>query len=175
MKKYIVIFALLLLYHIAHSQAFNTLRALEAFEEERYDRIQQDFRNMYVGENAKADAELDMIVSLMTSYTLPVLSTRVEIIYNLNVESAKEAEIKLYQLSLLCVITYLNIFSEQGMPIGDGKILFSDLFKYYMKATGNRNKGRTEMFSDMFRVSAEWGFIRYVDRFCVNMGEKLAE
>ena len=58
------------------------------------------------------------------------------------------------------------------MDVGDGKsVVFSDAFKYYMEATGNRNKGRIEMFSDMFRISAEWGFVRYVDSFCANINK----
>lgn len=165
MKKYIVVFILLLLCSVAYSQSFEDLKAMVPFKDELYDRLQQDFRNMYVGENAKedADAELDLVVSQMISYTGAVILFRVE---------TNNGGNNIERLIYLCVAGYLTQFSNKGMEVGDGKsIFFSDLFKYYVKATGDRNKGRIEMFSDMFRISAEWGFIRYVDWFCVNINK----
>lgn len=165
MKKYIVVFVLLLLCSVAYSQSFEDLRSTVPFKDELYDRLQQDFRNMYVGENAKedADAELDLVVSQMVSYAGAVILFRVETNNGVN---------NIEKLIYLCVAGYLAQFSNKGMGVGDGKsIFFSDLFKYYVKATGDRNKGRIEMFSDMFRISAEWGFIRYVDSFCANINK----
>ena len=168
MKKHVVISVLLLLCSTSFSQSFEALKSVVPIEDEAYDRVRQDFRNMYVGENAKenADAELDLVVSLMISYATPVIIFRVE---------TNKDDDKIDKLIYLCVARYLTQFSNQGMPVGDGKILFSDLFKYYMKATGARNKGIIEMFSDMFRISAEWGFIEYVDWFCTYIGKKLTK
>lgn len=165
MKKYIIVFVLLLLCSVAYSQSFEDLRTIVPFKDEFYDRVQQDFRNMYVGENAKedADAELDLVISQMVSYAGAVILFRVETNNGVN---------NIERLIYLCVAGYLAQFSNKGMEVDNRKsILFSDLFRYYVTATGDRNKGRIEMFSDMFRISAEWGFVRYVDSFCTNINK----